>query len=363
MRYPLAALALLLVLVCAGPAAPADIDLYRVTDIPVDATAESGVAARQMALETGQREGLRQLLRRLTLPEGEARLPPVEGLDVDRFVQSFEIASEKVAPTRYLATLNVTYAPEPVDALLRGSGVGYLERPPDPVVILPVLVTAEGVDLWGEQNPWRLVWNAGVPSPVVDIRLPLGDAGDVSLVTPETAGSDPAALAALAERYGAADVFLAEARPEGGVEAPTAITLAVHRSGPDAQVLLQETVRPAPDEDSAALWKRAALRTVEAVSGGIKRRLIAPVGATAAVTVGVPLVDLGTWVQIRQALGALPEVQSLRVERFNRAEAVITIAYTGDIDQLVAAVRRAGLSLAEESGAWQLRQVGGPAAL
>jgi hypothetical protein len=167
----------------------------------------------------------------------------------------------------------------------------------------------------------------------------------------------------LAGRYGATETILAEARPEGPAEAPVAIALDVRQPGPDGQTLLRETVRAGPGEDAGALWQRAALRTVEAVSGSTKRRLIAPAGATASVSVGVPLADLGTWVQIRRTLGALPEVRNLRVERFNRAGAVITIAYTGDIDLLVAAVRRAGLSLAEESGAWQLRRAGGPAAL
>src|SRR3954464_10361340 len=50
------------------PAAAA-VDLVRVAGLPVAATAASAGAAREQAIASGEREVLRQLLRRLTLPE------------------------------------------------------------------------------------------------------------------------------------------------------------------------------------------------------------------------------------------------------------------------------------------------------
>src|SRR5918911_4160157 len=137
-----------------GPAAAA-VDIFRVAGIPVDATAANAVAAREQAIASGEREGLRQLLRRLTLPEDEARLPRTEGLKTDDYVQSYEIAQEKLGPTRYIATLNVSYVPEQVRALLSGANVPFLDRAPAPVLILPVLETDRGPDIWGDSNPWR----------------------------------------------------------------------------------------------------------------------------------------------------------------------------------------------------------------
>ena len=116
------------------PAAAA-VDMFRVAGIPVDATAASAVAAREQAIAGGEREGLRQLLRRLTLPEDAAHLPPVEGLRTDDYVQSYEVAQEKLGPTRYIATLNVSYVPDQVRTLLRGANVPFLDRRPDPVLL------------------------------------------------------------------------------------------------------------------------------------------------------------------------------------------------------------------------------------
>ena len=212
------------------PAAAA-VDMFRVAGIPVDATAASAVAAREQAIASGEREGLRQLLRRLTLPEDAAHLPPVEGLRTDDYVQSYEVAQEKLGPTRYIATLNVSYVPDQVRTLLRGANVPFLDRRPDPVLLLPVLETEQGPDIWGDANPWRAAWNAGAAtSQLVELRLPLGDAGDVSSVTPASL-SDPGALSALAQRYGAQLTVTADAKPRPAASGPPAVALTVTAVG------------------------------------------------------------------------------------------------------------------------------------
>ena len=73
----------------------------------------------------------------------------------------------------------------------------------------------------------------------------------------------------------------------------------------------------------------------------------------------VPLADLPGWVQIRRELTGLPEVRALGVESFAQSEARVTIDYQGELERLIAAVQRVGLSLAEESDGWRLRPAGG----
>jgi hypothetical protein len=290
------------------PAAAA-VDPFRVAGIPVDATAANAVAAREQAIAGGEREGLRQLLRRLTLPEDAAHLPPVEGLKADDYVQSYEIAQEKLGPTRYIATLNVSYVPDQVRALLRGAAVPFLDRRPDPVLVLPVLETDQGPDWWGDANPWRAAWNAGAAtSQLVELRLPLGDAGDVSSVTPATL-SDPAALGALAQRYGAQLTVVADAKPRPGTSGPPAVALTVTPPDTPDQPFLRETVAGQPADDQPAVLGQAVQRTVAAVELGIKRRLIVRDTQLSTLRVGVPLADLSSWVQIRRTLGGVPEVR------------------------------------------------------
>lgn len=393
-------------------------DLFRVDAVPVDATAANAVQARQQALEAGQREGLRRLLSRLTLPEDRTRLPQVEAAAVEGLVESYQVASEKVGPTRYLASLNLAYAPDGVRRLLRDAGVPFIERPLDPVLVVPVLTGPGGavVDLWGDANPWRAAWNErGAASPLAEIRLPLGDAGDVASLAPESL-EDPAALARLGERYGVSTVATARARPipsatppgdagstsggnaTGGDEAGAAavaltgveLGLEVRRTDeqpgadeagagrPAGKPALRETLRAGTTtgtgtgtgtaaggnggEAGADLLARAVDRVVAALEADLKRTRLTPEAPPATLQAGVLLADLSSWVQIRRGLETLPEVRSVSVDRLGRGAATITIAYVGGLEGLQGSLAGRGLALVQENERWQLRQAGVPGA-
>ena len=353
--------ALLCALTLFAPAhvrAQAQADLFRVAGIPVDATAASAVAAREQALLAGQREGLRRLLARLTLPEDAARLPSLDGLSIEPFVESFQIADERLSPTRYLATLSVAYVPAQVRAPFARFRHAP-SRPPGRARAGPaVLDTGQGLDLWGDPNPWRAAWNEGAASPLAEIRLPLGDAGDATTVTPETL-NDTASLQALAGRYSAVATLLAQARIPEPAATPATVEIEVRSGERPGEPLLRDTLTAAADEDEPALLARAVARAVEGVELGVKRRLIVREEDLTELRASVPLADLASWVQIKDALGTLTEVRNLRVESFARSGAVVTIAYAGGLDALAGAMQRVGLVLAEENGQWHLRQAGG----
>ena len=97
-------------------------DVFQVSEIPVDATAADAVAAREEALVQGQIEGLRRLLRRLVPPRksasSAARSVPAQ---IERYVQSFEIADERVSATAISPQLTVGYEPDAVRDLLQGA--------------------------------------------------------------------------------------------------------------------------------------------------------------------------------------------------------------------------------------------------
>jgi hypothetical protein len=354
-----------------------------VAGVPVDATAASAVAARQEALLAGQREGLRRLLRRLTRPEDAGRLPKVEALPVERFVESYQIADEKVSPTRYVAALSVAYAPEPVQGLLRSADVPFLERRAEPLLVLPALETAMGeLDLWGEANPWRAAWNerAAVASPLVELRLPLADAGDVSTLGPGALSPenpdpdpDPGALAALGQRYEAQAVVVARARllpgttagggagdadaagkpiprrPPRPAAAPAGVEVEARRSDrPDAEPFLRETVRAEPGEAEGALlggrrtgwWRRWS--GAEAYPDRQGRRGGHAPGR------GSPCRPLGLGADKARAWGGPGSSFGAR-RPLRRGGATVTIAYVGGLEGLVGALGRRGLSLARRT--------------
>ncbi len=360
---------LVLLFLLSGPhAARAAVEIYTVSGIRVDATAESAVVAQQQALETAEREGLRRLFARLVLEEDLPLLPEVETLPLDRLVRSYTVEEEKRSATRYLASVTVRYEPEAVRAVFAQAGVAAVIAPSAPVLVVPVLEAQERVDLWGEDNPWRRAWLADADrNTFLTIRLPLGDLADiVALGDP---GAEPAGerLAGLAQRYGTDTVVVARARLEAAAEGTTGepgLALSLRSGGGwFAGPLEERAVLPperAAEDGETALWELGVARVKAALERAWKRDNAVRLGVRDTLRVTVPLADLRGWVQIRQKLEAMPEIRSVRIERMSRRRADIAIAFIGDRAQLRQALAGRGLDLVLEDGSWQLRPAEAP---
>ncbi len=334
-------------------------DWWTETGIAVDVTAENAVAARQKGIESGQREGLRRLFERLVPAEQRARLPAPEGLPIARFVRSFEIAEEKMARDRWVATLNVTFDPDAVRELLAGRGVAMLEPTAAPVLlVIPVERQAGELRSWAREDPWWQAWERLADTErVLRLVLPLGDLIDLATLPPEAIErAERAALERLAQRYGAADAVVALLEPAGSAvagEGPVVVRLSA------AGLLLDEgpaplTVAAGPGEPHEAAARAALARLEESW----RRTALVRSDQLVELTVSVPLADLSSWVQIRRELETLPEIRELRIARIGRERAELVVSYPGDLDRLRAGLARRGLELALEDGGWQLRAAG-----
>jgi hypothetical protein len=357
---PLLALAALLALLALAPTVrpPAAADLYRAELVEVDVTATDAVTARARAIEQGQRDGLRQVLEQLTLPD--APLPSVDRLDIDRYVRSFEVAEEQVSPTRYIAKLNINYDPTAVEGLLRGSGVAYIDRPPEPVLVVPATRQGGRWALWAD-DAWRLAWNARADrGRLLDIRLPLGDGWDVASLPAEAlAASYYPGLDSLAARYGAVTAYVAAAElPAGELQAGMPVRVELFGATFEATPA-PLTATTGPGLDAAEMLEPVVAATVAALERSWKQDSLVRAGTPRSLAVEVPLADLRAWVQIRRDLETLPVVRQLRVDSLERARASLTIDYLGEPRDLEAALMRVGLSLVQENDQWRLLRAGG----
>ena len=341
------------------PASAADI--FDVSAIPVDATADNAVAARKIAIDQGERAGLARLLERLTAPAARDRLPSIANLAIDDFVRSYQVASEKVGPTRYIAALNVTYQPARVQSLLDGTGLPYVNRRSEPILLIPALRSEGRTDLWSPDDPWRQAWGGPLPPTFLDLRLPLGDLGDIqALPVAAVESGDPSPFEALAARYGTSETVVAFASMQPATDPlhPAPITLELRRADAWARPFGQTTLVPAADETAQALMQRAVMQSIIAVEDDWKAANLTPTGDLSALAVAVPLVDLASWVQIRSRLARTPGVHDVAIDMLSRDRASVTINYAGTLANLQRALDRAGLALAQENDEWLLRQAG-----
>jgi Uncharacterized protein conserved in bacteria (DUF2066) len=352
-------------------------DVFSVSDIPVDVTASDAVTARQDALEQGQRQGLERLLRRLVPAERHARLPSVDALPIDRYVQSFEIADEEVSSTRYIADLTVSYAPEAVRDLLAGAGLPFAETASAPLVVLPLYEGPEGPRLWPEGNPWWQAWAENLdPERLLRLVLPLGDLEDMALVGVEQAqAGDPGALLALAGRYGSEDVLVVGAQPMGGGEtgtepttgadptaeaaAPPAVRLEVRRIGSQELANPPETIRAQPGQTLEALLGEAVRGLQDSLDEQWKSANLLRYDQPGLMVVDVPIARLSDWVRIQQGLQSLPEISEISIAAFARETVRARIRYIGDEQRLEQSLSRLGLALSREGESWRLLPMAG----
>ena len=71
---------------------------------------------------------------------------------VNEVVQGFEVAHERRSGVRYLADFTVHFQPDAVRQMLRQAGVGFVETPSKPVIVLAVCIRATD-DAVGRSQP------------------------------------------------------------------------------------------------------------------------------------------------------------------------------------------------------------------
>jgi len=331
-------------------------DPFTVRNVEVDVTAADAMAAREKAIDEAQRKAFERLVEKLAVQGSSKAVPTPDGRTLDELVRNFEVDSEKVSAVRYIATFTVRFKPDAVRSLLRQQSVTFTEAAAKPLLVLP-LYSAEGsLLLWDDPNPWRDAWEKlGSTNGVVPLAIPNGDLADVQDINAEQAQAhDPERIRAIAKRYGASGVLLAFAtlRPEGSGN--TAV-LDVTATRIGSAVQEQTLVFSFSDEPDLQRLLAKAIATVrKAVEDSWKRDNVLRFDKPQTVTIKVPIASLADWVELRKRLASVPSVAKTEIVSLTREEAILTVTFPGDTEQLAAALSTRDLALVQDGEAWTL---------
>lgn len=336
----------------AGPAWAAG-DVYRVSGVPVDATADNAAAARAAAVAQGEAAAFDRLLKRIAKREDWFRLPSAEEAGLQSLVRSFQVADERTSTTRYLANLTVDFNREAVRRLLGQRGIAYSDTQAPPAVLLTLWQEdGSAADLWGT-NPWRQAWaEIDLANRLTPVTLPLGDLDDLTGITADQAASgDQEALAAFAERYGTDRVLVAVASPSG-------------QSGLDARVRLYQPGSIMPprswnrrvtgEDGLVSLGRQAANLILDDMAEEWKGDSAVDRGAQAALSASVRFTSLAEWASIRSRLEKLPAIQKMTVVGMSTDGALVELDYLGSPDRLASLLAQHNLSLLQMDDYWVL---------
>ncbi len=368
-RGAIAAFAALAVALWLGaPAAPlraqglgqAD-DVFTVR-VPVDTTANTAANARAQALADGQRRALRRVFERIVLTEDMARLPRLNDRAIEGLVRALEVDKERTSAVRYLAELTIRLKPDEVRGLLQQAGLRFAETRSRPVLVLPVLREGDNALLWEETNRWRRVW-AEMPAPdgLVPIIVPIGDLTDGETIDAAAAlAGDEGKLAAIMQRYRAAEAIVAVAEPPASPQPRAPLRLAVTRYGAPPGEDARGPLAPeggvfraagTPEEQMAAAVRDVAQR----IENAWKRANVLRFGEEQQLAAILSLQGgLGDLVEARRRLGEVASVRRVEISAFTRQMARLIVTFSGDPQQLQAALAQKDMTLTAGAPDWQL---------
>lgn len=347
--------------VCAIMAFPAAAqDIFTVTGVHVDESAETAAAARERALEIGQRRAFEEVIARLTLPEDRARLQTPETSEITNMVRDFGVSNEKTSSVRYIADMTVRFKENALRNYLRFRDVSFAELQSKPVIIVPVYRTGSYVSLWDDPNPWRDVWSRNVATAgLVPIKAPIGDLTDIGTVSAEQAESGSMdRLAMLAKRYGA-DVAVVASADVSGPKGGETVAVTVTRYGSDGvpQIFgVQEKTAPGESLDETLV--RAARAVQDQLADGWKRANLINYSTGGNLMVFIPITGLQDWAKIERKLIELPVVRTTRVVAMSRREVQLSMDFVGSTDQLQTALTQQNLNLVRMGDLWFIQPSG-----
>jgi hypothetical protein len=349
----LAAAVLLLVMavspLAAQPANPNRPQPFTVRDVSVDRAAATAAAARELALLEGQRAAFRRLFERLVPRSESRRLPNLADSRIGDMVENYEVQNERTSAVRYIATLTYRFRPDAVRTVLRNAGIPFAEIYAKPYLVLPVLRQSGLTLLWDDPNPWRAAWGRKPPSDgLAPYVLPRGELADISTINAEQARrGDESRLTAIANRYSAAGVLVADAELLTGDSGRSVLQVTLTRSGGViGDPMVVESYAAEPNEDTDTLMQRAAAEITRGVDERWKNDQLLRFGREATLTVAVDYNDITEWVAIRQRLADLTMIKRSDIVSLTRREAVVDLVYVGDENQLRVVLAQRDLELA-----------------
>jgi hypothetical protein len=344
-------------------------DPYRVEAIDIDASAANTFEAQTDAMRQGQREAALRLIRRLALPEDLilSQILELEDTEVAELISGIEVLDERRSSTRYLATLNVSFDPRSVERLFAQYELEYVEVQARPALVLPILSTASGSQLWSG-NPFMNSWREMDFSDELTPYFAPPDSAARQVLSPDQAlRFEEERLRAVAANYSVTRLAVVLARDLG-----PATGLRPDAEGEEAQSpgRRYEVIARVADFDRGEEMVTYDWGPVE-VSGGYediartfvveqaniwKRDTIVRGGALSELPVTVLYAGLGEWRAMQEILAGASLVEAARLDAMSRDGALMTLSYRGEQEQLRLELAERGAALEEHPGlGWVVR--------
>ena len=306
-------------------------DAYTVGGVPVDASADTAIAAQTKAIRDGQMRAAQRLVDRLTF-ESERQgksVPPVTAEDATRMIRSMGVGNERRSSNRYIGDITVAFVPSRVRDYIRSRDLTLFDTQTRERVIVPL----EN----GRPVPADHPWSVALADPALQhgltpLRFPDINALGTALDLNALARGNEDAVAQAASFTNGRQFLLADISGRTvtlrDVDADTGTVESLGRvSGAD----LPAAARAIPRKLEAD-WK-AGNRQLTDASGLIRQPVTVLFGS------------LGDWQVLQRALSTSSRVRAADLEALSRTGASMTLTVLGEPTALAGELRAKGITL------------------
>jgi hypothetical protein len=331
--------------------------VFEISNVHVDVTAASATAARDQAIQQGQRQALGLLFHKIVMNEDIAKIPTLEDNGIADVVRGLEFNNEKSSGIRYIADLTVSFSKDGIYSLLQRLGIPFSQTPAKPMLFLGVQRYGGTTILWSDQNWWSQAWNrADFSNQLVEFVDPAGDPADRMLINTQAAfKTDRASLQAMAKKYNVDEVVVAVATISQNFQTSAYHVHIDARKYPQASAASAVDVEAAEGETLEAVLDRSATELAHRLADNWKQQTMIYFGETTDLAVHIPLHSLEEWLTYKEQLGNIGAIRKTEVDGLDISEADLTLTYAGKAEQLAQALKQAGIELYETGGHSALR--------
>jgi hypothetical protein len=362
---------------------------FQVGGVKVDVAAKDADSARQAGWRLAQRQAWKMLWART---HGGAGVPALSDSQLAGMVSGIVIEYEQAGPTRYIATLGVSFDRARTGQLLGVTGSNVVHSPP--LLVIPVLWDGGSAVSYERINEWQKAWarfRTG-DSAIDYVRVAGSIADPILLNAGQTGRRGRLWWRVLLDQYGAADVVIPIARLDRQYPGGPVTATFTARYGPDNSLIGSFSLRASNDSALPQMMDQAAQRIdqlyTQALNDGrlrpdpsliieepvdpgalaIEEATEAPIeavdaptttAATGSFAIQFDTPDVGSVAQGEATVRSIPGVRSAATSSLALGgTSVMQVGFDGSADALRTALQAKGYSVAVSGNTLRVRRAG-----
>lgn len=319
--------------------------LFTIRSVKVDVVAARASEARRLALAQAEQEAYQKLLRKITQPEGRAQLPELSALQIQVLISGIEVVDEQSSSRRYVAELDVRFEPSNVSTFLAEHGVPHVLGTGRGLIVLHAHSDGLNDYLWqpkdSSSNARRAVdWLNRIRTYV----FPRGELRERAAISyGEVMEFKADNLATIARDYGVQSVLLIRSKWQLLPGNTGRLVYAFYSS--DGNWTKEGLIESSGDKAEETAQQRMFEAILEEIDTAWRDQLLVDTGTEGELTTLIPTINLNILAEIDKRLADVSLVRGVELNEIGLPFSKIYFHYTGRKDQLVMALRYAGLDL------------------